>query len=58
MAIIVNSKGQYEVEYTTLQDIKNGFCVFCDAEDSDIKQVGHYTFICRNCDTEFVYKGR
>ena len=55
MAIIQNAKGQMEVSWEILQDIKMGWCRFCDPAESDIKQIGHCTYECKHCDTEFTY---
>ena len=57
MAIIQTSKG-WDVQYLTWQDIKLGWCPFCQPENSEVKTTGHYTAYCRNCDNTFVYTGR
>jgi len=57
MAIIQTAKGN-DVSFNTMLDLKNGWCPFCQPEDSTIKQVGHYTWYCKNCDETFIYTGQ
>ena len=45
------------VSFNRLQDLKNGWCPYCNPVLSNIKQTGHYTFKCINCGTKFIYKG-
>ena len=40
-----------KITFEQAEDIKLGWCKNCQA--CDIKQTGHFTWICHNCDTEF-----
>ena len=57
MAIIETPKG-LDVSFNTMQDLKHGWCPFCEPPDSDIKQTGHHTWECKNCDSTFIYTGQ
>lgn len=54
--------GVIEIDSNQLQELKAGFCPICDrpnidSDDPKIKRIGHYTYTCINCETEFVFNG-
>ena len=52
MALIECEDGKFEVPGTVLEDLKYGWCPFCEPEDSNVRRQGK-GYHCNTCDSTF-----